>query len=87
VQLWNRWGQSVTSDVMPDDDAYRRMIVNNSHAEMEPDGSCRIVVAHRDPGMPNWLSPFGHRQGVVFFRWLMPESEPAAPTAELIKLP
>jgi hypothetical protein len=86
VQLWNRWGQSVTSDVMPEDDAYQRMIVNHAHAVMEPDGSCRIVVAHRDPGHPNWLNPNGHRQGVVFFRWLMPEAEPAAPTARLITL-
>ena len=86
VQLWNRWGQSVTSEVMPEDDAYRRMIVNKAHAVAEPDGTYRIAVAHRDPGMPNWLNPFGHRQGVVFFRWLMPESEPLAATAQLIKL-
>ena len=86
VQLWNRWGQSVTSDVMPEDNAYNRIIVNNSHAVMQPDGSCRIVIAHRDPGTPNWLNPLGHRQGVVFFRWLMPEQPPEPPTASLIRL-
>ncbi|HUP73343.1 MAG TPA: DUF1214 domain-containing protein [Acidimicrobiales bacterium] len=86
VQLWNRWGQSVTSDVMPEDDAYNRIILNNSHAVMQPDGCCRIVIAHRDPGTPNWLNPFGHRQGVVFFRWLMPEHAPEPPTASLTKL-
>ena len=86
VQLWNRWGQSVSSEVMPEDDTYRRIIVNNSHAVMQPDGTCRIVIAHRDPGMPNWMNPLGHNQGVVFFRWLMPESEPEPPTASLIKL-
>ena len=86
VQLWNRWGQSVTSDVMPEDNAYHRIIVNNSHAVMEPDGTCRIVIAHRDPRTPNWLNPLGHSQGVVFFRWLMPESVPEPPTASLMKL-
>jgi len=86
VQLWNRWGQSVTSDVMPEDDTYHRIILNNSHAVMQPDGSCRLVIAHRDPGTPNWLNPLGHRQGVVFFRWLMPEEAPEPPTASLIKL-
>jgi hypothetical protein len=86
VQLWNRWGQSVTSDVMPEDDAYNRIILNNSHAVMQPDGSCRVVIAHRDPGTPNWLNPLGHRQGVIFFRWLMPESAPEAPTVSLIQL-
>jgi hypothetical protein len=86
VQLWNRWGQSVSSEVMPEDNTYNRIIVNNSHAVMQPDGSCRVVIAHRDPGTPNWLNPLGHRQGVVFFRWLMPEQAPEAPTASLIKL-
>jgi hypothetical protein len=86
VQLWNRWGQSVTSDVMPEDDAYNRIILNNSHAVIQPDGSCRVVIAHRDPGTPNWLNPLGHRQGIVFFRWLMPESAPEPPTASLTKL-
>ena len=86
VQLWNRWGQSVSSDVMPEDDTYRRIIVNNSHAVMQPDGTCRIVIAHRDPGTPNWLNPLGHEQGVVFFRWLMPADNPEPPTASLIKL-
>jgi hypothetical protein len=86
VQLWNRWGQSVSSDVMPEDDVYNRIIVNNSHAVMEPDGSCRIVIAHRDPGAPNWLNPLGHREGVVFFRWLMPAAAPATPRASLVKL-
>ena len=78
--------KSVTSEVMPEDNAYNRIIVNNSHAVMQPDGSCRIVIAHRDPGTPNWLNPLGHRQGVVFFRWLMPEQAPEPPTASLIKL-
>ena len=86
VQLWNRWGQSVTSEVMPEDDAYHRIIVNNTHAVMQPDGTCRVVIAHRDPGLPNWLNPHGHNQGVVFFRWLMPEQAPEAPTASLVKL-
>jgi Protein of unknown function (DUF1214) len=86
VQLWNRWGQSVTSDVMPDDDNYHRIIINNSHANLDADGTCRITIAHRDPHAANWLSPLGHHEGVVFFRWLMPTQAPEPPTARLTKL-
>jgi hypothetical protein len=36
------------------------------------DGSIRIVVAHRDPGLAgaNWLDTAGHDGGIWQFRWL-----------------
>jgi len=36
----------------------------------EGDGSIRLVVAHTNPGDPNWLSTSGHNLGIMFFRWL-----------------
>ena len=41
----------------------------------------RVVVAHRDPGMPNWISTAGHEQGLVFCRWLQSESMPEQPAS------
>jgi hypothetical protein len=30
----------------------------------------RIVISARDPGVPNWLTTAGHRQGTLCFRWI-----------------
>ena len=37
-----------------------------------------LVVANRDPGLPNWINTTGHRQGMMLFRWTRP-----APGTEL----
>ncbi|MCP5066995.1 MAG: DUF1214 domain-containing protein [bacterium] len=36
----------------------------------EGDGKVRFVIAHRDPGVPNWLDPMGNERGFMTFRWL-----------------
>ena len=42
---------------------------------LEPDGSFRILVAGRDPGVANWLDTAGHAEGYVMFRWLRAAAE------------
>ena len=79
AQLWNRYMQSL-------DYRYHRVSLNHAEIAFEPDGSFRLVVAHRDPGMPNWLDTAGHREGVVFCRWLQSESLPEQPTSRVIRL-
>ena len=39
----------------------------------EPDGTFRMVLAHRDPGVPNWLDTRGLPHGTMFWRFLLPE--------------
>lgn len=60
---------------------------NNRTVRYEPDGSVRIVLAARDPGMPNWIDTRGHLEGPMIFRW----SRTALPVpdiaAQLITLP
>ena len=69
LQTFNRWFES------PD---YRhlRVALNDSQAEVAPDGSFRAVIAARDPGVPNWLDSAGHEEGHVVFRALLAEAPP-----------
>ena len=74
VQLCDRWFQSY-----PD----RRTNLNDGQVTAASDGTVRIVIAHGDPGHPNWLDTSGHRVGTVFFRWL--HADPAVlPTCRVI---
>jgi hypothetical protein len=36
----------------------------------EADGKVRFVIAHQDPGVPNWLDPMGNDRGYMTLRWL-----------------
>jgi hypothetical protein len=79
VQLWNRYMQSL-------DYRYHRASLNREQAVLEPDGTFRVVVAHRDPGVPNWLDTAGHREGLVFCRWLQAETLPEQPASRVVRL-
>jgi hypothetical protein len=79
VQLWNRFMQSL-------DHRYHRVSVNHEQATLAPDGSFRVVVAHRDPGLPDWLDTAGHGEGLVFCRWLQAETPPEQPRSTIVPL-
>lgn len=57
---------------------YRRVSLNRRQVRYEADGSFRIVLAHRDPGVPNWIDAAGLPSGMLFWRFLLPE-EPIPP--------
>lgn len=63
---------------------HRQSSLNGHQAEIDGDGRFRAVIAHEDPGVPNWLDPGGFRQGTVIGRWYECDSHPL-PT--LTKLP
>jgi hypothetical protein len=79
AQLWNRYMQSL-------DYRYHRVSLNASEIAFAPDGSFSLVVAHRDLGMPNWLDTAGHREGVVFCRWLQADAPPEQPASRVIRI-
>ena len=79
VQLWNRYMQSL-------DYRYHRVSINHAQAVLEPDGSWRVIIAYRDPGVPNWLDTAGHREGLFFCRWLQAEEFPEPPTCTVVPL-
>ena len=60
--LGNLWGESL-------DYANHQTSLNGFQVEPDPDGVLRYVVAHRDPGVPNWLDTTGHREGFLTPRW------------------
>lgn len=60
------------------DHVNRRVSLNRRQTRLEADGSFRMVLAHRDPGVPNWLDTEGRTQGRLFWRFLLPE-EPLQP--------
>jgi hypothetical protein len=43
---------------------------------VEEDGSVRIVVVHRDPGVPNWLDASGWSEGSTNYRGVLSQAAP-----------
>jgi hypothetical protein len=77
VSLWNRHLQTL-------DFAHRPVSRNRAQTTLEEDGSFRIVLAHRDPGHPNWIDTEGRPFGIVFWRFMLPEGEIETPRAEAV---
>ena len=75
-QLNNYWMESL-------DYRYHTIHTNKHLAQYEPDGSIRLVVAHRDPGLPNWLDTAGHSSGTMCFRWIRAKDHPQ-PAARVV---
>ncbi len=68
VCLWNRYMQTM-------DYRYRSVGLNRAQMTFEDDGSFRIVITRRDPGVPNWLDTEGRAMGIIYWRFLLPEGD------------
>jgi hypothetical protein len=77
VVLWNRRLQTPPY-------RYRRVSLNRRQVHYTADGSFEIVVAHRDPGVPNWIDPAGIREGMIFWRFLLPDEQTPPIEAEVV---
>jgi hypothetical protein len=78
VAVWNRYLQTY-------DYAHRPAGRNRANTTLEADGSFRIVIAHEDPGLPNWIDTEGRPFGMVFWRFFLPEGDVETPGAEVVK--
>ena len=56
----------------------RQVSLNRVQTEYEADGTFRMVLAHADPGVANWLDTRGLAHGTIFWRFLLP-TEPIEP--------
>lgn len=77
--LWNAFGQT-------EDYRYRSISLNKTQLVRDASDRYRIVIAHRDPGLPNWLDTAGQRTGTIFWRFMLPEEPPEAPHARVVSL-
>ncbi len=77
-QLGNVWAESL-------DHRFQRVHINSGQAELNDDGSFRLVVAHEDPGAPNWITTAGHEHGTMGLRWVLADSLPE-PRTRVVKI-
>lgn len=64
----------------------RNSSLNAEQITYNDDGSFEIWVCAEDPGHPNWLDTDSHHRGSVFWRYLLPDSDPDQVTAEAVTL-
>jgi hypothetical protein len=77
--LSNLWGESL-------DFANHQSSLNIFQAEADADGVRRYVIAHRDPGVPNWVDTTGLPQGFLTFRWAYSQLPSQLPTVKVTKV-
>ena len=63
IALESRWHE--TADYL-----HRSTSLTLDEVNYSEDGSVEFVVAHKDPGHPNWLDTSGHNFGFITLRWL-----------------
>lgn len=72
-QLDNWWMESL-------DYRHHTIHVNKHTAHYQEDGSVRLVISHRDPGVPNWIETAGHNMGTMCWRWIGADRHPLLST-------
>jgi hypothetical protein len=81
-QLGNLWGESIE---------YANQVGsrNGHQCDVDDDGVMRLVIAHRDPGVRNWVDTTGHPEVFMAPRWAYSETpDPAQwPTITAKKVP
>ena len=77
VSLWNR--QLQTFDYLRG-----RVSLNRASSVLDDDGWFRVVIAHEDPGVPNWITTEGRPFGLGFWRFMLPEGPIETPVAEVV---
>ena len=75
--LWNRWQQTL-------DYLNRPVGLNRKQTVADADGRFRMIVAHQDPGVPNWLDTEGRNVVVGFWRFVLPTSDIVTPTVTVV---
>lgn len=78
VALWNRFLQSY-------DYANRQISLNRVQTKTDADGNFTMIVAHTNPGKPNWIDTEGRNFGTIYWRFLLPEGEIVTPTTKVVK--
>jgi len=76
ASLGNAWWETI-------DYGRHQSSLNGQQVNVDDDGLVRLVVAHKDPGVANWLDTAGHSAGPVIMRYVRTESAPV-PAARVV---
>jgi hypothetical protein len=80
------WGIQLSSQFWEARDWHLRQTSINGHqAVLDDDGVFRAVIAHHDPGVPNWLDAGGIEKGLIAARYYKSDSTPV-PTLRKVSL-
>ena len=71
--------------MQPLDFVNRVTSLNDSQLYIDDDGKVRVVLAHEDPGVQNWLDTSGLANGLVSYRYVRAAHAPA-PATTLVQL-
>ena len=80
------WGLVLVNPWMESYDyRYASTCLSNGTATPNADGSWTLVVAAKDPGLPNWLDSGGRHEGFMLLRWVLAEDVPD-PTCRILEI-
>jgi hypothetical protein len=74
--LGNTWWETI-------DYGNRQSSLNGHQAVVDDDGKVRVVVAHKDPGIANWLDTAEHSEGAIILRCVRTDTAPV-PTTRVV---
>ncbi len=63
----------------------RQTSLSGHQVHIDDDGRVRLVIAHRDPGVPNWIDTEERERGMLAYRWVWARTSPV-PVASVVKL-
>lgn len=71
------WSFQLQSNAMVSMDYANHQTSLNCHQiKVDRDGKARIVLAHEDPGIANWLDVCGRTTGLLIWRWVWTSDNP-----------
>jgi hypothetical protein len=76
--LGNPWWETI-------DYGRHQSSLNGHQAVVDDDGVLRVVIAHRDPGIANWLDTAGHSEGPIILRCVRTDTAPV-PTTRVVPI-
>jgi hypothetical protein len=71
------WSFNLSSPYLENSEWHlRQNSINGHQSVIDSDGVFRAVIAHEDPGVPNWLDTGNHTAGIIQGRFLLPACTP-----------
>ena len=64
----------------------RSVSLTGPKVSVDDNGRYRLILAGRDPDLPNWLDTEGRDVGMFALRWVCPATQPELPRATVVKL-